>query len=79
MLPKKLVVSALFNQSEGGLNFTHQLVENSGKVLKSTENKKAPIYRGLINLSKLRETQKTLFDVLDLLTHLFNQNFQLYP
>jgi hypothetical protein len=43
------------------------LVENSGKVLKSPENKKAPIYRGLVNLSQLRETQKTLFDVLDLL------------
>lgn len=69
MLPKKLVVSALFNQSEGGLNFTHQLVENSRKGLKSPENKKAPIYRGLVRLSKLRETQKTLFDVLDLLVN----------
>lgn len=64
MLPKKLVVSALFNQSEGGLNFTHQLVENSRKGLKSSENKKSPNLQGL---GKLKETQKTLFDVLDLL------------
>lgn len=46
MLPKKLVVSALFNQSEGGLNFTHQLVENRGKDLKSSE-KKSPYLQGL--------------------------------
>jgi hypothetical protein len=46
---------------------THQFVENTGKDLKSPENKKAPIYRGLVRLSKLRETQKTLFDILDLL------------
>jgi hypothetical protein len=54
------------------------LVENRGKDLKSSENKKAPIYRGLVRLSKLKETQKTLFDILDLLTHLLDKNLQLY-
>ncbi|CAH8188832.1 hypothetical protein VAEKB19_1510009 [Vibrio aestuarianus] len=53
------------------------MVENRGKDLKSPENKKAPIYRDLVRLSKLKETQKTLFDILDLLTHLFNQNLKL--
>ncbi|SUP07820.1 Uncharacterised protein [Vibrio metschnikovii] len=40
------------------------------------ENNKALINKGLVEVCGV---EGNLFDILDLLTHLFNQHFQLYP